>query len=453
MYQYQTGVPLAGEHQVVVCGGGPAGIAAAIVSGRKGVDTALIERYGFVGGMATAGLIGPLMTCYSLDGQQQVVKGIFDELVRRMETEGGAVHPSKVQAGTGYASYNYFGHHHVTPFEPEAFKSVAMEMLLEAGVKLYLHHFVVDVIKENGKLTGLIVANKAGLQVINGAYIVDATADADIAAKAGAEFVQGRESDGLTQPISLFFRIGNVDDAAVQKYAEQQPHRDVACLYEEYIAKANAEGYKIARNKVNMYRTPQPGVWRVNNIRMLNLDGTKPEDLTLAEIEGRKQLKELMRFFRHYLPGFENVVLIDAACQVGVRETRRIVGEYVLTMKDLATSRHFPDCIALGGFPVDIHSPTGTGGGLREDLRTANVYEIPLRCMFPKQIDYLIVAGRCISVTHEALGAVRVMPTALAMGQAAGTAVAIAAKTGRDVKSIDFADVRTDLLTQGVVFR
>jgi hypothetical protein len=198
-----------------------------------------------------------------------------------------------------------------------------------------------------------------------------------------------------------------------------------------------------------MYRTLEPGVWRINTTRMQLLDGTSAEDLTRAEIEGREQIKALMRFFREWLPGFENCQLYDSAATVGVRETRRIVGEYTLTYDDLATGRHFDDVIALCGYPLDIHSPNSDGGGTDGKLPTANEYEIPYRSLVPRDLDGLLVAGRCVSATHEALSAIRVMPPAFAMGQAAGTAAAMAIEWGRAPREIPVPQLQDLLLRQG----
>ena len=203
-----------------------------------------------------------------------------------------------------------------------------------------------------------------------------------------------------------------------------------------------------------MYKTLQDGVWRINTTRIQGLDGTDVGDLTKAEIEGHRQVTQLMAFFRKSLPGFENCTLLDTAATIGVRETRRIVGEYTLTLDDLATGRDFPDTIALCGYPVDIHSPDGDGsggsGGGVEDVPTANVYQIPYRCLVPIGCEQLLVAGRSVSSTHEALGAIRVMPPAFAMGQAAGTAAAMSVAEGVSPREIDVARLRVALLADGV---
>jgi hypothetical protein len=192
-----------------------------------------------------------------------------------------------------------------------------------------------------------------------------------------------------------------------------------------------------------------PGVWRINTTRVLRHDGTDARDLTAAEIEGRQQAYELVEFFRSDLPGFADCELLDTATTIGVRETRRVLGDYVLTLDDLQAGRPFPDVIALCGYPVDIHDPTGAGGGVDEAYGTADAYEVPYRCLLPRDIEQLLVAGRCLSATHEALAAIRVMPPAFATGEAAGTAAALAVKLGASPRTVPVIDLQRQLIDQG----
>jgi hypothetical protein len=445
---YQTDLPVKDAGDVLVVGGGPGGIAAAIASARNGARTTLVERFGYLGGNLTAGLVGPCMTSYSLDGEQQLIKGIFEEMVVRMEKKGEAIHPEKVPAGSPYCGFIVFGHDKVTPFSPEAVKTTALEMCLEAGVELQLHTFVADTLVKDNAVEGVVAASKSGLEAMMARITIDCSADGDVAANAGAAFEFGREEDGLVQPMTLFFRVSNVDDKVVEAYVSAHPddYRPFASI----VAEAREAGeFTIPRKGVGLYKTIEPGVWRINTTRLQGYDGTKVEDLTRAEIEGREQVAELMRFFRKWLPGFENCQLYDTAATMGVRETRRIVGEYTLTLEDLATSREFDDVIGLCGYPVDIHAPTGDGGGANGELPTANVYQMPYRTLVPRDIDRLLVAGRAVSATHEALGAIRVMPPVFAMGQAAGTAAALAIEWGVEPRNVPVPQLQELLIRQG----
>jgi hypothetical protein len=433
---------------VLVVGGGPAGIAAAVASARNGARTMLLERYGFLGGNLTAGLVGPCMTSYSLDGETQLIRGVFEEFVERMVQAGGALHPSGIPAGSAYSGFITYGHDKVTPFEPEAAKLCAVELCADAGVEVLLHTLVVDTIVEDGAVRGVICAGKSGMHVQPASVVVDCSADGDVAARSGAPFEVGRDEDGLTQPMTLFFRVADVDDAVVETYVQE--HSEDVRPFASIVTEGRRTGeFPSPRRGVGMYRTLEPGVWRINTTRVLGRDGTETRDLTHAEIDGRRQVHDLVEFFRSRLPGFERCRLLDTASQIGVRETRRILGEYLLTLDDLQSGREFDDVIGLCGYPVDIHSPTSDGGGVSEDLATANIYQIPYRSLVPREIDQLLVAGRCVSATHEALAAIRVMPPAFAMGQAAGTAAAIAVRQGCSPRRVPVGELQNLLVSQG----
>lgn len=446
-------VPVVRDCDVLVVGGGPAGIAASIAAARNGARTILVERYGFLGGTATNALVGPFMTSYSLDGKVQLVRGIFDELVRRMESIGGATHPSSVEDGNAYSSYITVGHKHVTPHHSEALKLVAAEMCLEAGVELRLHSWLVEPILSDDGVTGVIVGSKSGLQGIRARATVDCTGDADVAFMAGAPTVKGREQDGRMQPMSTFFRLANVDRARVDAYKREHP--DEPHPFEDIVRAARDRGeFPVPRVTLNAYLEHDGWAWRMNVSRLIGFDGTDVEDLTRAEIEGRRQVHFLVDFFRKHAPGFERCVLVESGAQVGVRETRRIVGEYVLTVEDLGRGTVFDDAIAFAGFPVDIHQVDGAGGtvvgfGGRGKYPIADAYAIPYRSLVPRRVEQLLVAGRAVSATHEAAGAVRVMPPCFAMGQAAGTAAALATAGKVQPRRVDVKLLQRTLLAQG----
>jgi 2-polyprenyl-6-methoxyphenol hydroxylase-like FAD-dependent oxidoreductase len=450
--EFRASVPVWHAVDVLVVGGGPAGIAAAIAAARSGARTGLAERYGFLGGTATAGLVGPFMGVFEGNAERvQLIRGLFDEIVRRMEDLGGAIHPSKVIRGEGHSGFRLSGHNGVTPFEPETLKLVAAEMCLEAGVRLSLHSRFIAPILEGDRIGGVILATKAGLQAIRASVVVDCSGDGDVAMAAGVPMVKGRESDGLGQGVTLFFRVKNVDTERVERYAKEHPQDGVAGKpFGSLVAEAKAAGdFTLPRDRINFYRTPDPGVWGVNASRIVRIDPTSADELTRAEIEGRRQVVELLRFLRKYVPGCEQAQLAVTATQIGVRESRRIVGEHTLTLEDLQAGRHFADAVVFYNYPVDIHSPTDGTGGILNEIPIAPVYQIPYRSLVPLRVEQLLVAGRCLSATHEAAAAARVMPACFAMGQAAGTAAALALAAGTTVRRLDPESLRRRLREQG----
>jgi hypothetical protein len=449
-YDYVKTIPVAEPTDVLVVGSGPSGLGAAIASGRAGASTRLVERFGFLGGDLTAGMVHPCMTSFSLDGSTQLVRGIFDEFIRRLEAKGAAVHPSLTKSGTPYSGFMKYGHEAVTPFDHEAAKLESMDMCDEAGVDVLLHSFAIDTVVDQGKVKGVIVGNKSGLMLLPAEVVVDCTGDGDVVANGGGKFEFGRDEDGLTQPMSLFFRIADADDARIEEYKRNHPEEHFP--YQHIVEQAQEEGsYDLPRRGVQLFKTMQPGVWSINTTRVLGMDGTDVADLTQAEKTARHQIPELMRFFHDRLPGLENARVLDSAPTIGVRESRRISGNYTLTLEDLVEGRHFEDVIAVAGYPVDIHSPSSSSGPFDEDdiPSTANVYEIPYGALVPNSLDGVIAAGRCISATHEALAAIRVMPPAFAIGQAAGEAAAMAVNDQVSPAQINVSALQERLVRTG----
>jgi hypothetical protein len=292
------------------------------------------------------------------------------------------------------------------------------------------------------------VASKSGLEALRAGIVIDTTGDGDVAARAGAPYGKGRTEDGLLQPVSLFFRVGNVDDGAVQAYMDEHP--DDIC-FRDIVREAKEKGeFSHAKDWFTMFLLPRPGEWWANVSRVHGVDATDADQLTQAEIEGHRQVMYLVDFMRKRLPGFQNCYLLDTGTQIGVRETRRIMGEYVLTAEDVFGARRFEDAIARVSFPIDIHDPTG-GGGFFEGPRDGPYYTIPYRCLVPLKVDNLLVAGRCISATHEAHGSLRVMPPCFATGQAAGTAAALALEMDTSPRKVDTVLLRESLAQQGAL--
>ena len=445
---------IAAETDVLVVGGGPAGIGAALGAAACGVDVILVERYGFFGGNATASLVMPLMSFHTqkkkpanekeltlLPGDHgkgdPVLAGILKKFLERLVRMGGAITPSQK---TGYT----------VPFDPEIFKMNALEMLDEAGVHFLFHAFASDAIVADNTLKGVVFETKSGPVVIRAHTVIDCTGDGDIAARAGAPFEIGRNEDHLVQPMTLMFRMGEFERAAFENYVKEHPDqwRGVHGL-KELISKASLSGeLQLMREDILFFATPHEKELSINTTRVVRVLGTDVWDLSYAEWSSRQQMKQLVAFFKKYVPGFEKAYLIQSGVNVGVRETRRIVGEYTLTAEDILSARKFEDRIARSTYPIDIHNPEGTGTILK-NVPDGEYYEIPLRSLFPLKTNNLIVAGRCISGTHEAHSSYRVMPVSMATGQAAGVAAALAAKKNCVARLVPTAEVQAELIRQG----
>ena len=442
------------RYDVLVCGGGPAGIMAAVAAARRGARVALVERYGFLGGMSTAALTLPLMTFHASRGEQ-VVTGLPQELIDRLVARGGS--PGHVPDPIGFCAT-------ITPVDPEALKSAHLELCLEAGVELLLHTQVVGADVAAGRITHVLALAKEGLRRLEAAVFVDTTGDADLAARAGAPFEYGRPEDGLAQPMTLLFRIAGVDWEPIARYAAAHPNdfvlgcdpTDLAHLpapaiagFFRLVAAARARGdFPLERDRVLLFATGRPGEAIVNMTRITRADGTTSSGLTRGEVEGRRQVAQVMAFLRRYVPGCSRVELIQTGTQVGVRESRRVKGQYVLTGRDVVSGASFPDSVARGAYPVDIHSPSGVGLEVIP-MAPGTSYDIPYRCLLPTGVTNLLVAGRCISAEHEALASARITATAMAVGEAAGTAAALSAMAGVEPGQLEISTLRKALAAAG----
>ncbi|HEX2171555.1 MAG TPA: FAD-dependent oxidoreductase [Dehalococcoidia bacterium] len=449
---------VAAECDVLVVGGGPAGMGAALGAAWAGADVVLAERYGFLGGNPTVALVNPLMSWHTQSAAPHdqdltrllpqdhgpgapVAAGALRVFLERLLAARGAEAPS---VETGFT----------VPFDPETYKGVALDLMDEAGVKLLFHAFASGIAGTVGRPHGIVLESKSGPLVIRARTLVDCTGDGDVAAAAGARFQIGREGDGRVQPMTLMFRIVNFDRDRFTTYIRENPTqwRGVHGLWDLVRRATEAGELDLAREDILFFATPHEREVSVNSTRVTGVLGTSVWDLTRAEWESRRQLRQLAAFFRRYVPGFERPYVVQSGVQVGVRETRRIAGEYQLTADDVLSARKFPDAIARGSYPVDIHNPEGSGTILKR-LPPGEAYDIPLRCLIPRQVEGLIVAGRCLSGTHEAHSSYRVMPISMATGQAAGVCAALAAKAEAIPRDILAGDVQAALIEQGAAIR
>ncbi len=459
------------KYDVIIVGGGTGGFMAAIAAAGEGAKTLLIERYGFLGGTATAGGLCNMASFFYKD--EQVIRGLPQEFMDRLAARGGATpHLRALRThGSGYYAALY---------NRELFKQTALEMVLEAGADILLHTYLADVITEGDRITGVKVLHKSGYETLYANVIIDATGDADVAYMAGAECTMGDQS-GAIQPGSLMFDIGNVDLEVLHKYVmstlddydiktEQIPvngaiHPNVQQrqfvaqgFYSLFRQKALSGEVYSAKESVLFTTTALPGVVSMNSTRV-HFNPVDARSRTEAEIDGRKQAISITDFLRENVPGFERSFLLDAGIEIGFRESRHIVGEYLFTAQDAQKGRHFEDVIARYGFPCDIHKET-RGSYYDSDLESnhtveglwienEDAYDLPYRCLLPKKLEGLLVVGKTISVDHIAHGSTRLQPLVMAEGQAAGIAAALACHNHCLPRDIDVKQLQDRLLAKG----
>lgn len=451
------GEPLMNQYDIIVVGGGISGAMAAIAAARCGGAVLVVEQYGFLGGMLTAAGVGPMMTFHA--GEEQVIQGLTGELIERLVARGKS--PGHIFDTTGYT-------YTVTPFDAEAMKQELEAMLLDAGGELLFHTMMADASVEGGIVTGITVCNKGGLSDLTAKVYVDATGDADLAFRAGVECTKGRACDNVCQPMTMNMRMVNVEIEAIKQYVHEHPEEfpglkgDASMVnraprlslggFVSHVVEAEAHGdLSFKRGSVLFFETNTTGEVIVNMSRMLGFDATDPKSLSWAEVEGRRQVREIEAFLRARVPGFQNAVLVSSGPAVGVRSSRQIKGMYTLTVEDVLSSRIFDDAIAHSGYPVDIHNPDM--GVEYKHLCSGEIYSIPYRCLVNARVCNLVTVGRCISATFEAQSAIRITPTVGAIGHAGGVAAYLVARDNVAAVNISIGELQEVLKRQGAYLR
>lgn len=430
MTQYQKQITQELTTEVLVIGGGAAGCNAAIAAGLEGRKTLLVERYGFVGGTSTL-ILDTFYGFYTPGKESKKVVGGIPDLVLKKLTERGAMllRPNTYGAGTGVT------------YDPETLKVVYEELLIEAKVEVLLHSFAVDVLKEGNRLTSVIVVNKSGFLKINAEVIVDASGDADVAYLAGYAY-DGIGSHTPVQSLTTTFRVVNVDEEETKKFTKNQMW--------DWMKAANLSGkYNLPREEGSVHITTIPGVMATNMVRLNLPDPTDIIELSKAEILGRRQALEYFRFMKDFLPGYEKASFLNFSTQIGIRETRRVIGEYTLTREDVLAGRKFEDGVVECGAPIEDHNSSSSTGWVY--LLEGETYQVPYRCLIPKDSENLLVAGRCLSATHDAHASVRSIGQCMAMGQAAGTAASLMVAGKKRPQDIDVRLLQQKLIETGAI--
>ena len=409
------------KYQVAVLGGGFAGVAAALAAAEEGASVLLIEKGNCLGGAAVHALVNPFMP-YStkIDGKKtDLSDGLFRRITDRLSARGAMKGPS---------------------FLEEELKYVLENMLLEAGVNLLYHATLASVLREGERITSLSLATRGGLMTVEADCFVDATGDALLTELAGCPTVLGRDPDRLCQPMTLCFRLGNVD---VEKFFASRARLDEA----HKAALQNGELIN-PREDILIFKTPIPNVLHFNTTRVVKKNPTSPEDVTEAEILARRQVFEIYEFMKKHADGLEDSFLMMTAAEIGVRESRMAVGDYVLTEEDCRACTKFPDAVAACNYDIDIHNPEGSGTS-HYYFPEGAYYTVPYRSLIPLSAENLLVAGRCISSTHGAQASYRIMPTVTSIGEAAGVAAALATRANAAVRAVSVPELQNILKRRG----
>ena len=444
------------EADVVVAGGGPGGFTAAVAAARRGAKTVLLERYGFLGGAATAGLVGPILGHVVRRGRRPILGGIPRELCERLHVAGGALPWEEALKDWGVR------------FEPEILKVVLDELVTEAGVEVLLHTWVADAVLRDGAIQALVIESKSGRQAVTGKVFVDATGDADVASRAGAPTRKGRPADGRPMAMGSMFRVGGVrvlsDEEAKAADEVLVAARDSGELH-VYGAGIETRSSTLRTDHITPNMTRFAG------------DPTDMRDLTRGEMRVRKETLRIVDFYRRNVPGYADAYLAALPVQLTPRESRQIDGLYVLGAEDIVRGRRFQDVVALGSWWIDIHCPLGRVEGDVHVCRTdcpadppcvmltdhpeqlptelnppeGGWYDIPYRSLLPRGVSNLLVSGRCISASHQAMAGARVMGTCMAIGEAAGTAAALAALSATPAALLETAGLQKALTDAGVL--
>ncbi len=410
------------HYDVIVAGGGFAGIGAAVAAARQGVSVLLVEKNGYLSGSAAMSYVNPFMSQFKIpdvtggERKNPVNAGIFEEIRQELKSLGAL-------------------HENERAFNMEILKIIMDRITKGAGVDVLFHAYITECAVEDEKIKSLTLSCRGDRYEVSADYFVDATGDANLSYMAGCDYRLGRDADNLCQPMTLCFRLGGVDtDTLWEKI------KSVQSIWKEKLEKGELLN---PRENILVFNLIENGVVHLNTTRVVKKNPVDIIGLTEAEMLAREQMMEFLNFAREHIPGCENAQLVASAPEIGVRESRMIDGEYTVKVEDFFECVQFEDSIARGAYPVDIHSPDGTGTLIRH-IPVGKYYTIPYRSLIPKKLKNTLVAGRCISTTHEAQSAYRIMPICCSIGEGAGIALSFAVKEKLDdVRKVDIAKVHS----------
>ncbi len=450
---YQHDIPVGPAYDVVVCGGGPSGIPAALAARRAGLRVLLVEATGQMGGVGTSAGVSHLLGGRTKDNRYWCVEGIFREIVEDLAARGGAINPVTIQ-GEQFSPHGWTGKVSVltygVPFDPIQMVALLDEKMLEAGVDVLFFTSMVDVLVAENRVTHVIIFNKSGLQAIPARAVVDATGDADVAARSGCKVVKGRSQDGLMTPATLMFHVDQVD----QDVLASEIYRTGSNRFRELIQKLRDEGeWPFSYDIFITVQLTEKGTLMVNTTRITDVDGTDGRSVSRGMMQGRSEVQRLFALMRQHFPGFANARIKLVAPVLGIRETRRIVGDYVYTVDDLVGERDFEDTIGFSGYGWDLPDPKRPSyQPMHEGPKIKRPYTpIPYRVLVPRPVENVICPGRAISVERDVLGPLREQGPCYAMGQAAGQAAVQVVCEDVAFGAVDITRLRNELRAAGAV--
>ena len=445
---YQRDIPIGEAYDVVVCGGGPSGVAAALAARRCGLKVLLVEAHGQLGGTGTSGLVSHWLGGRTSDCRRWVVGGIFRSLSEEAAERGSALIPSP-DSKADYQPHGWYQGQLAAgiPFDPYGVAALLDERVQNAGIDVLLLTQVIDAQVEEGRITHVVLINKSGLAAVPASAVIDATGDADVAARTGCPSVKGRDEDGRMTPASLTFHVDNVDQDALAEYIETHQ----APRFRKKIAELREAGeWDFPYEIFISVQLHEKGTMMINTTRLVGIDGADGQSVSEGMARGRAEIQRLMELMRKHFPGFSNARLKAVAPALGVRETRRIRGAYTLTVDDLASGKDFADTIGFSAYGWDLPDPKRPSDNPSHG-RKRDVTPISYRVMLPQGIANLICPGRAISVERPVLGPLRVMAPCMAMGEAAGQAAWQAVRDDKPFADVDTATLRQELAEHGAI--